>query len=87
MNAHDDVIQVPIHKSLTKRLTWGGVPRLLFMINILIGGMLIIAFKSVKIALPLVGLHFLFRYFAQKDPDFFDIFLQYLKTKTFFWSE
>ena len=75
-NRTEDVWELPVHRSLTQPNYWMGVPRgilLLEFIGLIMGGVL---FKTFVVIPVVVAVHFLFRYFGQKDPMFMDVFLR-----------
>lgn len=77
----------PLFRALYIRQTWGGVPRNLFLINVLA-----CVFGVVILGTWLIGglgivLHFLFRYFTSNDADFFNVFTQYIRSKDYYRAE
>lgn len=79
--------EAPLFRALYIRQTWGGVPRNLFLINVLVCVFSVIILGTWFIGAIGILLHFLFRFFTAKDPDFFDVFLNYLKNKDLYRSE
>ena len=80
----DVVWEIPVHRSLVKPLYWMGVPRSVLIIELLLiilGGVL---FKTFLVVFVVVGLHFIFRYFGQKDSQFMDIFFRYLRHNRYY---
>lgn len=80
----DDVWEVPVHRSLTQPNYWMGVPRgvlLLEFIGLILGGIL---FKTFVVIPVVIGIHFLFRYFGQKDPLFMDVFLRSVRHSNYY---
>lgn len=77
---------VPVHRSLTQKIYWGGVPRNVLLCEFfggVIGG---IIFKSFLMVALFVIIHFICRYFGQKDPFFIDIYWANKNYKTFYRS-
>lgn len=80
----DDVWEIPVHRSLTQPNYWMGVPRgvlLLEFIGLILGGIL---FKTFIVIPVVIGVHFLFRYFGQKDPLFMDVFLRSVRHSNYY---
>lgn len=75
----------PIKKALITRQLWGGVPRMLFLINVIINIFIIMVFKFWYIVILGVLCHLIFRFFTDKDVDFLDVFIRYLKTKNYYY--
>ena len=76
--SNDVVWEIPVHRSLVKPLYWMGVPRSVLVIELLaaiLGGVI---FKTFLVVVVIVGMHFVFRYFGQKDSQFMDVFFRYL---------
>lgn len=65
---------IPFHRSLTQPMYWMGVPRLVLILEVfgaILGGVI---FKTLIVPFAAVAVHFLFRYFGGKDPDFHKVF-------------
>lgn len=80
----EEVWKIPVHRSLTQPNYWMGVPRgilLLEFLGLILGG---IIFKTFIVIPVVVGVHFLFRYFGQKDPMFLDVFLRSIKHRNYY---
>lgn len=80
----EDVWELPVHRSLTQPDYWMGVPRgilLLEFIGLILGGVL---FKTFTVIPVVVAIHFLFRYFGQKDPMFMDVFLRSVRHNDYY---
>jgi len=79
----DNVIwEVPVHRSLIKRMYWMGVPRGILIAEtaaLLLGGVIFRTFFIIPVA---AAFHFTFRYLGEKDADFLGIFLAGLRHKT-----
>lgn len=82
-----DGFSAPVKKALTARQYWGGVPRGLFLINVVSNILILIVLKTWIIVIFGLLIHFICRFFADKDPDFFDIFLRYLIRKPYYYEE
>ena len=79
--------EAPLFRALYVRQTWGGVPRNLFLINVLTCVFAVIILGTWFIGVVGIALHFLFRYFTSQDADFFDVFTHYLRSKNNYRSE
>lgn len=66
--------EIPIHRSITRPIFWGGVPRNLLISEILVGILGAVFFKTWIIPVLAVISHFIFRYLGQKDPQFLEVF-------------
>lgn len=72
---------IPIHRSLVKPLLWMGVPRNLFILNLMlaiIGGLYVRSFLIVFIC---IGIHFVCRYLTEQDSQFHLVFWRSLFIK------
>lgn len=78
--------EIPLNRALTEKMLWCGVPRELFLLNIL-SAVFIVAilhfFSWIPVAI--IG-HFVFFILAKDDPFVFDIFIRYQSTKKYYWS-
>lgn len=66
--------EVPIHRALVQPLYWMGVPRNIFIGEIVfavIGGLI---FKTFTVIFITVAAHYLFRYLGQQDAQFHEVF-------------
>lgn len=75
---------VPVHRSLTQKIYWGGVPRNVLLAEFfgaIIGGIL---FKSFFFVGLMVAIHFVFRFFGEKDPLFIDVYWANKDYKSFY---
>lgn len=75
---------VPVHRSLTQKIYWGGVPRNVLLAEFfgaIIGGIL---FKSFLFVGLMVAIHFVFRFFGEKDPLFIDVYWANKDYKSFY---
>ena len=80
----EEAWKLPVHRSLTQPNYWMGVPRgilLLEFLGLILGG---IIFKTFSVIPVVIGIHFLFRYFGQKDPMFLDVFLRSLQRGNYY---
>ncbi|MBQ3365581.1 MAG: VirB3 family type IV secretion system protein [Acidaminococcaceae bacterium] len=80
----EEAWKLPVHRSLTQPNYWMGVPRgilLLEFLGLILGG---IIFKTFIVIPVVIGIHFLFRYFGQKDPMFLDVFLRSLQRGNYY---
>ena len=65
---------VPLHRSLTQPIFWGGVPRNLLLLEVLVGIIGGIFFKTILVPVLCIAAHYLFRFLGQHDPDFLGVF-------------
>ena len=77
----------PLFGALFVRQTWGGVPRNLFLINVLTCVFAVFILETWFIGVVGIALHFLIRYFTSQDADLFDVFTHYLRSKNYYRSE
>ena len=77
--------EIPIHRSLVQPLYWMGVPRNLFISEILLGVLGGIFFKTWTVIFVLGALHYLFRYLGQQDPQFHLVFLRAREHKNYYY--
>lgn len=83
--ASDNVVwELPVHRSLTKPMYWMGVPRGVLIFEALGGVLGGVLFKTILVPIVLIGVHFLFRYLGQKDSQFMDVFLRYVRHNRFY---
>ena len=78
------VWEIPVHRSLVKPLYWMGVPRSVLILEILVGILGGVIFKTFMVPVVLVCVHFLFRYLGQKDSQFMDVFFRSLRHNKFY---
>lgn len=74
----------PLHQALTQEILLAGAPRRLVILN---GGMSVLSCVILKnwYVLPFAFfVHVAAIYFTQKDPQFFDCFRRYIRTKNFY---
>ena len=77
--------EIPIHRSLVQPLFWMGVPRNLFISNILIailGGLFL---KTWTVIFAAIAAHFVFKYFGEKDPQFHLVFWRSRSHKSYYY--
>lgn len=66
--------QISFHRSLTQPMYWMGVPRNLFLLEVLIGIIGAVIVKTFWIPVIVICCHFLFRFLGQQDPEFHTVF-------------
>ena len=76
--------EVPLHRSLTQPLFWGGVPRNVLIAEFLIGVVGGILLKTLIVPVIAVAIHFLFRFLGQEDPYFLDVFWRSKDYKSYY---
>lgn len=84
MEKEDIVWEVPVHRSLTKPVYWMGIPRGLFIIELVLGAFGGLIFKTFLIIFFLVFLHMVFKYLGDKDPLFHEVFMRSLRHDLFY---
>lgn len=75
---------VPIHRSLTQEIYWAGVPRNILLLEVFGGILGGVIFKSFSVIVVMVILHFVCRYFGQKDPKFLEVYWRGKDYKSFY---
>ena len=64
---------VPVFKSLSKPMTWGGVPRNIFILIILASLISVVIFQSIKGVLPILAVYMIVLALCKYDPKIFTI--------------
>ena len=77
--------EIPIHRSLVKPLYWMGVPRNLFITEILFAVLGGIFMKTWTVLFVAVAAHYLFRHLGQQDPQFHQVFWQGKSHKSYYY--
>mgnify|MGYP000009033397 FL=1 len=74
-------LEAKMHRSLTKPMTWGGLPRNVFLMFVLMSILIFILLRnSIGIAIVINGIiWFGCKYATTKDPQFFDIIWNHIK--------
>lgn len=75
----DVVWELPVHRSLVKPMYWMGVPRGILIIELMLAVLGGILFKTFLVVVLVAIMHFIMRYFGQKDSMFLDVFMRYIK--------
>ena len=78
--------EIPIHRSLVEARLWMGVPRKMFIVEILsaiAGGVFM---KTWTVLFVAVGIHYLNRHLTQKDSRFLEVFVRSLQHKKFYYK-
>lgn len=79
-----DGFEVPIHRSLTEPILYGGVPRDVMILNVTLAGATIVGAHLWYAAPIFLFVHFLAVYLSKKDAQFFDIFLNQIQRKPYY---
>ena len=79
MNLENDGFEVPLHRSLTEPILVAGVPRAIAILNFTFCAMMFFGLHSFWVVAVGVLVHFVFAYFTQKDPRWFEILRGHLK--------
>ncbi len=77
----------PLFRALYIRQTWGGVPRTLFLINVLVCIFSVVILGTWIVGAVGLAVHFIFRYLTSQDADFFTVFLNFLQSKDYYRAE
>ena len=77
--------EIPIHRSLVIPLYWMGVPRNLFIAEILFAVLGGIFMKTWTVLFVAVAAHYLFRHLGQQDPQFHQVFWQGKGHKSYYY--
>lgn len=75
---------VPVHRSLTEELYWGGVPRNILIFEIFGGILGGVFFKTFSIVVLMFLVHMVCCYFGQKDPKFLQVYWSNKDYKPFY---
>ena len=86
MGKEEIVWDMPVHRSLTKPVYWMGIPRGLLIIEILLGMLGGLIFKTFLVIVFLVISHAIFKYLGDKDPLFHEVFFRSLRHDLFYRS-
>ena len=82
---HPEGFILPLHRSLTKPIFWCGAPRNLLLAEVFAGIIGGIFFKTFLIPIICVGIHYLFRFLGQRDPDFLGVFWRSKDYKPYYY--
>lgn len=77
---------VPVFKSLSKPMTWGGVPRNIFILIILASLISVVIFQSIKGVLPILAVYMIVLALCKYDPKIFSILYKNLNLKTHYFE-
>ena len=75
---------VPIRRSLTQPMLWMGVPRTLLILEFVLALIFGVLFKTIMVVFVIVGIHFVCRFLTHNDPQFHEVFLRYLRNKSYY---
>lgn len=71
---------------LTEPILWAGVPRDIFLLNVMIAVLMIMIFHFFHyLAIAAIG-HVAFVYLAKREPLFFQIFFRARRLHKYFWA-
>lgn len=84
MEKEDIVWEVPVHRSLTKPVYWMGVPRGLFIIELMIAVLGGLIFKTFLVIVFALIAHVIFKFLGDKDPLFHEVFMRSLRHDLFY---
>ena len=77
--------EIPIHRSLVAPLYWMGIPRNLFIGEIVfavLGGLI---FKTFTVIIIAAIAHYIFRFLGQQDAQFHEVFWHSRQHKNFYY--
>lgn len=77
---------IPVFKSLAKPMTWGGVPRNVFIMIIMAALISIVIFQSIKGVLPILAVYAIILSLCRYDPKIFSILYKNLHLKTHYFE-
>ncbi len=80
------IINGQVIQAITKPIYWDGVPRELFLLNLLVSILMIMIFHFWYFLLLSGALHLLFVYLGKQEPLFYEIFFRYNRTKKYYWG-
>lgn len=80
------IINGQVIQAITKPIYWAGVPRELFLLNLLVSILMIMIFHFWYFLLLSGTLHLLFVYLGKQEPLFYEIFFRYNRTKKYYWG-
>lgn len=89
MAAREDLpegYEIPIHRSLVVPRLWMGVPRKMFITELLLGVTGGIFLKTWTVLFVVIGLHYLNRHLTKKDPLYLQVFLRAIRHKKFYYK-
>ena len=86
MEKENVVWELPVHRSLTKPVYWMGVPRGLFILELLFAVLGGIIFKSFIVIVIAVIAHLIFKFLGNSDPLFHEVFMRSLRHDMFYRS-
>lgn len=79
-------MNIPVFKSLAKPMTWGGVPRSIFIMIILATLISVVLFQSIKGVLPIMAVYAIILFLCKYDPKIFTILYNNLNLKTHYFK-
>lgn len=79
-------MQVPVFKSLAKPMTWGGIPRTVFIVIIIMALFSVVIFQSIKGVLPILAGYVIILSLCRYDPKIFSILYKNLCLKTHYFK-
>lgn len=75
-----------IIQGLTQPIFWAGVPRDLFLFNLLLAMLMIMIFRFWYFLAFSLVFHVILVYLGKREPYFYEIFWRYNRTKKYYWS-
>lgn len=78
---------IPIFKSLTKIVTWGGIPRGTFILLVVLGFFSVIIFKNIKALIPIAAIYFITLFMFHLDNQIFGILKRNLKLRSHYFPD
>ena len=71
---------------LTEPILWAGVPRDMFLLNVMIAVLMIMIFHFLHYLAIAAVAHVAFVYLAKREPLFFQIFFRARRLNKYFWA-
>lgn len=80
-------MDIPVFRSLSKRVTWGGLPRVYFIFLVMLGLASVFFLKSLNALVPVVFIYFVLVALYRNDSYIFEIMLRNLKSKSHYFAD
>lgn len=85
-NKEISLLDGKVIKCLTEPILWAGVPREIFLFNVMIAVLMVMMFHFIHyIAIAAVA-HLAFVYLTKREPMFFQIFFRARRLNKYFWA-
>ena len=77
---------IPIRKSLTEKILFGGVPREIAILNATLAAVFALGLRAFYLLVINLIIHYICRLRSKRDPQFFECFVRHFKQKEFYSS-